>query len=147
MIPGHIYRQGSAEYFLGGFEFRNLYFFGTVHGCCIFLGLLDKCCIFLRFHIFNSILRVQFYAPGTSVITVVHYYHIVLNFCQMNRVSGGYFSGFCFSESIYFGCSVSGKVFFRVVQKYSTPLIPVCRFIKSTPWDGDGYQAVSGFVE
>ena len=35
----------------------------------------------------------------------------------------------------FYGCSVSGKVFFWVVQKYPTPLIPVCMFINSTPWE------------
>ena len=30
----------------------------------------------------------------------------------------------------FFGFSVSGKVSFWVVQKYPTPLIPVCRFVK-----------------
>ena len=28
----------------------------------------------------NYIFWVQFYAPGTSVITALHYYHVVLNF-------------------------------------------------------------------
>ena len=87
------------------------------------------------FHIFNSIFLGPVYAPGTSVITVLHYYHhIVLNFCQMNSVFGGYFFlRVLLFGKYFFGCSVSGKVFFWVVQKYPIPLIPVCRFIKSTP--------------
>ena len=51
----------------------------------------------------------------------------------MNSVFGGYFLGFAFGK-YFLGRSVSGKVFFRVVQKYPTPLILVCVFIKSTPW-------------
>ena len=49
----------------------------------------------------NSISWVQFYAPGTSVITILYYSCIVLNFCQMDSVLGGYFLGFCFLESIF----------------------------------------------
>ena len=63
------------------------------------------------FHIFNSIFGVEFYAPGTSVITVLHYYHIVLNFCQMNSVLGGYFLEFCFSESNFLGVLSVAKYF------------------------------------
>ena len=50
------------------------------------MGLLDKCCIFKCFIFLTVFCWVQFYAPGTSVIIVLHYYHIVLNFCQMNSV-------------------------------------------------------------
>ena len=46
----------------------------------------------------------------------LHYYHIMLDFCEMNSVLR-VFSGFCFSES-FFGFSVGGKVFIWVVQKY-----------------------------
>ena len=46
---------------------------------------------------------------------------------------GGIFRALLF-EKYFFGCSISGKVFFWVVQKYPTPLIPLCKFIKST-WD------------
>ena len=115
-----------------GFEFRKskiCIFLGTAHSCRIF-WVVRKCCIF-KFHSFNSIFWVQFYAPGTSVITVLHYYHITLNFCQMTSVSGGYFLGFCFSESIFLG--VSGKVFFWVVQKYPTPLIPLSVCLSRPP--------------
>ena len=41
----------------------------------------------------------------------------------------------------FFGFSVGGKVFFWVIQKYQTPLIPVCRFVKSTPWVSLGAES------
>ena len=44
----HIYRQGSAEYFLG-FEFRKSIFLGVLLTAAVFFGLLDKCCIFKCF--------------------------------------------------------------------------------------------------
>ena len=67
------------------------------------------------FHIFSSIFGVQFYAPGTSVITVLHYYRVVLNFCQMSSVFGGYFLGFCFLKSIFVGVPSVAKYFFWIV--------------------------------
>ena len=42
----------------------------------------------------------------------------------MNSALGGYFLGFCFSE-----------VFFGDAHKHLTPLIPVSRYAKSTPWE------------
>ena len=63
------------------------------------------------FHIFNSIFWVQFYAPDTSVITVLHYYHIVLNFCQIDSVFAGYSVGFCFSKCIFLGVLSVAKYF------------------------------------
>ena len=73
-----------------GFEFRKYVFFlGTAQSCCIFFGLLDKCCIFKCYIFFNSIFWLKLYTPGTSVIMVLHYYQIVLNFCQMNSVLQG----------------------------------------------------------
>ena len=50
-------------------------------------------------------------------------YNIMPEFCKMNSAFKGIFLGFCFSESIFWGFSVGGKVFFWVVQKYLTPLI------------------------
>ena len=79
-------------------------------------------------------LLVQFYAPGTSVITVLHCYHIVLNFCQMNSIFGGYFFRVLLFGKYFLGVLSVAKHFFSVVQKYPTPLISVCMFIKSTPW-------------
>ena len=38
-----------------------------------------------------SLLSSHIYSLGTSVSTVLHYYHLTLNFCQMNQVLGGYF--------------------------------------------------------
>ena len=63
------------------------------------------------FHIFKSIFWVQSYAPSTSVITVLHYYHIVLNVCQINSVYRGYFLGFCFLESIFWDVLSVAKFF------------------------------------
>ena len=63
------------------------------------------------FHILAVFCWVQYYAPCTSVITVLHYYHIVLNFCQMNCVFKGYFLEFGFSENIFWVSSFSGKVY------------------------------------
>ena len=37
------------------------------------------------FHIYNSILGVQFYSSGASVIMGLHY-HIMLDFCEINSV-------------------------------------------------------------
>ena len=45
----------------------------------------------------------------------------------------------------FFGFSVSGKVFFWVVQKYPTPLIPACRFVKSTPDINDVWSGCDEF--
>ena len=62
----------------------------------------------------------------------LHYCHIMLDFCEMNSVLRVFFRVLLFGK-YFFGFSVSGKIFFGVVQKYPTPLIPVCRFVKSTP--------------
>ena len=64
----------------------------------------------------------------------LYYCHIMLDFCEMNSVFEGIFRGLLFGKH-YFGFSASGKVIFWVVQKYPTPLIPVCRFVKFTPWE------------
>ena len=98
--------------------------------------MLNKSCI-LKCFIFSTVFFwVQFYSPGASVIMGLHYYHIMLDFCEMNSV----FEGISFRVLLFgkycFGFCVSGKAFFWVVQKYPTPLIPVCRFGKSAPWEG-----------
>ena len=128
-----IFTDRDQRSIFGVLNFENLYFFGYCSQLLYFWGLLNNCCIFKCFIFLTVFFWVQFYAPGTSVITVLHYYHhIVLNFYQMNSVFGGYFFRVLLFGKYFFGCSVSGKVFFWVVQKYPTPLIPVCRFIKST---------------
>ena len=66
------------------------------------------------FHIFNSIFWVQFYSPSASIIMGVHYYHIMLDFFEMNSVFEGIF-GFCFSESCFFFLGGGG---FLLVAKY-----------------------------
>ena len=53
----------------------------------------------------------QFYAPGTPV----HYYHIMLNFCQVNSVFRGYFLGLCFLKSLFFFLGGGGIL---LVAKY-----------------------------
>ena len=84
-------QSGISEVFFWVLNFENLYFWGVLLTAAVFFGLFDKCCIFKCFIFLTVLFLVQFYAPGTSVITVLHYYHILLNFCQMNSVSGGYF--------------------------------------------------------
>ena len=83
----------------------------------------------------SSLLSSHIYSLGTSVSTVLHYYHLTLNFCQMNQVLGGYF----FRVSLFGKYFISfffsaGKYFFGVVQQYPTPLIPVCWYATSTLW-------------
>ena len=90
-----------------GFEFQKFVFFCTQLTAAVFFGLLDKCCIFKCFISVSVLFWLKFYVPGTSVITVLHCYHIVLNFCQMNSV----LEGFAFAK-YFFECSVSGKAFF-----------------------------------
>ena len=64
-----------------GFEFRKFVFFGYWSQLLYFFGLLNKCCILKYFIFLTVFFWVQFYVPGTSVIMVLHYYHIVLNVC------------------------------------------------------------------
>ena len=66
-----------------------------------FWGLLNKCCIFKGFIFSTLFLLGQFYSSGTSVNTVLHYYHIMLSFCQRNSVLGGYLFGVGFLEGIF----------------------------------------------
>ena len=75
------------------------------------------------FYTFNSIFWVQFYARGTSVIMGINYYHIVLNFCQMNSVfflggggGGRVFLEFCFPESILLGVLSVAKYFWGISE-------------------------------
>ena len=105
-----------------GFEFQeSVFFLGAGHSCCVF-GLLNKSCI-LKCFIFSTVFFwVRFYSPGASIIMGLHYYH-VLDFCEMNSVFECIFRVLLFGK-YFFGFSVSGKVFFWVVQKYPTPLIP-----------------------
>ena len=64
------------------FEFRKSVFFWVLLTAAVFFwAFIFKCSIFL-----TVFFGVQFYAPGTSVIMVLHYYCVVLNFCQMSSV-------------------------------------------------------------
>ena len=64
--------------------------------------------------IFKSIFWIEFYSSGTSINTVLHYYHIELNFYQMSHVLGGYFLGFHFLVGIFWGCLSVTKYFWVV---------------------------------
>ena len=98
---------------MGGLNFENLYILEYWSKVLYVFGLLDKCCIFKSFVFLTAFLGFSFihHAPGTSVITVPHYHHIGLNFCQMNGVFGGHFLGFCFSKSIFLGFLSAVKYF------------------------------------
>ena len=52
----------------------------------------------------------QFYSPDVSAIMGLHYYHIMLDFCEMNSVFTVFFRVLLFGK-YFFGFSVSGKVF------------------------------------
>ena len=56
---------------------------------------------------------VQFYSPGASIIMGLHYYHIMLDFCEMNSVLEGIFR-VLLSESTFF----LGGGGFLLVAKY-----------------------------
>ena len=105
-------QTGISGVFFGVLNFKNLYFLGTGHSCCIFFGLLqNKSCI-LKCFIFSAVFFwVQFYPPGASIIIGLHYYHIMLDFCEMYSVIEGIFQDFAFWK-VFFGFSASGKVFF-----------------------------------
>ena len=63
----------------------------------------------------------------------LHYYLIMLDFCEMNSVFEGIFRVLLFGK-YFLGFLSVAKYLFWVVQKYPTPLIPVSRIFKSTPW-------------
>ena len=57
-----------------------------------------------------------------------------------------------FSKVLLFGKYFLGfllvaKYLFWVVQEYPTPVIPVCRFVKSTPWDITLLKILSATVQ
>ena len=121
------------EYFLF-FELQKYVFFCcTGHRCWIFFGSQIND-VFLSVLCLQRYFYCQSYSPGTSANTAFHYYHLVNNFRLMNCVLRGYFLGFHYSESTFPSFLSVAKYFFWVVQKYPTPLIPVCRNAKSTPW-------------
>ena len=60
-----------------------------------FWGLLNKSYI-LKCFIFSTVFfGVQFYSPGAAIIIGLHYYHIMLDFYEMNTVFEGIFWAFC----------------------------------------------------
>ena len=88
--PGIFTDRDQRSIFLG-FEFRESVFFGYwSQYCCIFV-LLNKSRI-LKCFIFSTVFFwVQFYSQGALVIMGLHYYHIMLDFCEMNSVFEGIF--------------------------------------------------------
>ena len=96
-----IFTDRGQRSILGGFEFRKSVFFGYCSHLLYFCGLLDKALLLCVLYFLTICFWLKFYAPGVSVITVRHCYHIMLNFCQMSSVFGGYFLEFCFPESIF----------------------------------------------
>ena len=57
----------------------------------VFFGLLNKSCILKCFILSTVFFWVQFYSPSASVIMGLHFYHIMLDFCEMNSVFEGTF--------------------------------------------------------
>ena len=109
-------QTGINGVFLGVLNFKNLYFYSTGHSCCIFIvlvtaavffGFLNKSCI-LKCFMFSTV-GSSFYSPSASIIMGLHYYHIMLDFCEMNSVLRVFFRVLLF---IFLAVSVSGKVFF-----------------------------------
>ena len=68
------------------------------------------------FHIFNSISWVQFYSPGASIIMGLYYYHIMLDFCEMNSVFEGIFKVLLFGK-YFLGFLLVAKYFFGSFRK------------------------------
>ena len=82
----------------------------------------------------------------------LHYCHIMLDFCEMNSVFEGIFRVLFFGKYYFFGFSVGGKVLVLPgrseiprPEKYPTPLIPVCRSVKSTPGGSLSPQTLFAF--
>ena len=136
--------QTSMSRVFLGFSISKICFFGgTGHSCCIF-GLLNKSCIWKCFIFSTVFFWVQFYSPGASIIMGPYYYRIMHDFCEMNSVFEGIFRVLLL-ESIFLGFLLVAK-YFWVVQKYPTPPIPVCRFVKSIPWVVNMVTHVSDWV-
>ena len=118
-VPGgglDIFTDRDQRSIFLGFEFQESAFFWVLLTVAVFFGLLDKCCIFKCSIFLTVFFGVQFYAPGTSVITVLHYYRIVLNFCNEQGFWRVLFRVLLFGK-YFMGCSVSGKVFFGGTSK------------------------------
>ena len=82
-------KTGISGVLFGVLNFESLYFLGTGYSCCIFRVVKLKL-FFKVFHVFNTIL-------GPALFTRcfnnhgLHYYHIMLDFCEMNTVFDGIF--------------------------------------------------------
>ena len=74
-----------------GFEFREFVFFWVLVTAAVFFGLLNKRCILKCFICSTVFFWFQFYSLGASIIMSLHYYHIMLDFCEVNSVFEGSF--------------------------------------------------------
>ena len=84
-------QTGISGVFLGVLNFENLYFLGVLVTAPVFFGLLNKRCILKSFICSTVSFWFQFYSPGASIIIGLHYYPIILDFCEMNSVFQGIF--------------------------------------------------------
>ena len=92
-------------------NFENLYFFGYWSQLLYFFGLSDKSCI-LKYFIFSTVFfGFQFYSPSASIIMGLHYYHIMLDFCEMNSVFEGIFWVLLFGKYFLRGFLLVAKYF------------------------------------
>ena len=110
-IATHQTNPGISGVFLGVLNFDNLYFFGYWPQLLYFLELLNKSCI-LKCFIFSTVFfGVEFYSPIASIIMGLHYYHIMLYFCEMNGVLRLFFRVLLFRK-YFFGFLLVAKYFF-----------------------------------
>ena len=90
-IVTHQTNPGISRSIFWVLNFENLYFFGYWSQLLYFFGLLNKSCI-LKCFIFSTVFFwVQFYSPSASIIMGLHYYHIRLDFWEINSVFEGIF--------------------------------------------------------
>ena len=73
-----------------GFEFRESVFFWVLVTAAVFFGLSNKSCTLNRFMFSAVFFGVQFYSPGALIMSL-HYYHVMLDFCEINSVFEGIF--------------------------------------------------------
>ena len=134
-------QTGISGVFFGFWISKICTFLELLRAAVFFFGLLDKCCIFKCFifltvffgssYIHQVIQWSRFPIITKSCLTFAKW----IAFCRV-------FFRFCFSESIFWVFCQWQSIFW-VGQEYPTPLIPVCRFIKSTPWNSG--QQVENF--
>ena len=106
--PWHIYRQRSGSIF--GFESVSgkSVFWGVLVIAAVFFGLLNNnCCIFKCLKFSTVFLGLDLVTRYFTVNTVLHSYHIMLNFCKMNCGLRQYFGGFAFHKAVPWVFSVA----------------------------------------